>query len=69
MTVKSQPPPPAVPHVLFEKPLIHQNTNKRVKLVGRPVLIGYQFTFDLAMNSATAGIEATTRLRPSCRNG
>jgi hypothetical protein len=56
ITVNSQPPPPAVLHVLLEKPLIHQNTNKRGKPVGRPVLIGYQFTFDQALNSATAGI-------------
>ena len=40
-----------------------QKTNKKDKPIGKPVLTGYQFTFNIAMNSSTTQLERTTRCR------
>ena len=49
------PTPPPAPQVQGAIVLIFQKTNKKGKKIDKPVLTGYQFTFNTAMNQATAG--------------
>jgi streptogramin lyase len=47
------PTPPPAPHIQGVTVLTTQKTNKKGKPIGKPVLNGYQFTFDTAMSSGT----------------
>ena len=60
-TVQAPAPPPApppAPQIQGATVLTTQKTNKKGKPIGKPVLTGYQFTFNMAMNSSTAGNSA-----------
>jgi hypothetical protein len=46
-------PPPAAPQIQGAIVLFTQKTNKKGKPIGKPVLNGYQFTFDTVMSSGT----------------
>ena len=43
--------------------LLTQKTNKRGRRVGKPVLSGYEFTFDTTMNSASTDNSANYRVQ------
>ena len=51
ITVPAPTPPPA-PQIQGATVVTTQKTNKKGKPIGKPVLIGYQFTFNTAMNSS-----------------
>ena len=53
ITVPAPPPPPQIQGATV---VTYQKTNKKGKPIGKPVLTGYQFTFNIAMNSSTTGL-------------
>ena len=55
-----QPPPPA--EIQSETVVFRQTTNRKGEPVGKPTLAGFQFTFNTAMNGATAGNRANYML-------
>ena len=55
-----QPPPPA--EIQSATVVFKQTTNRKGKPVGKPTLAGFQFTFNTAMNGATAGNSANYML-------
>ncbi len=57
ITVPAPTPPPA-PQIQGATVVTTQKTNKKGKPVGKATLNGYQFTFNMAMNSSTAGNSA-----------
>jgi hypothetical protein len=55
-----QPPPPA--EIQSATVVFRQATNRKGKPVGKPTLAGFRFTFNTAMNGATAGNPANYML-------
>jgi hypothetical protein len=47
-----------VPTITSEQVVISRKTNKKGKLVGKPVLVGFTLQYSTAMNSGTAGSSA-----------
>jgi len=60
ITVPNPPPPPAPQVQSPQSPTVvtTQKRNKRGNPIGRPVLSGYQFTFNMAMNPSTTGFSS-----------
>ena len=63
ITVPPPTPPPA-PQIRSASVVFTQKTNPKThKKIGRPVLTGYQFTFNTAMNSSTTGNSANYQVQ------
>lgn len=63
LNVTAPQPPPSLPPVIQSATVVFtQKRNRKGKPVGKPTLTGFQFTFNTAMNAATAGNRANYRL-------